>query len=128
MENYVCSVELAKRIKELGINIKTTYYWRPIGDKYILIDSTYFDTQEDDIPAPCVGELGEMLPKVITINGLHYFWKEIKLLNKFRVRYECLGGNPTIATEKPKDIYSDDKLESNARAKLLIYLYENKLI
>jgi len=137
MEKYVCNLELAKKLKELGVNRKEEcgFYWRcasQLNPDWVLLYKTskMFDRNSIYYSAFSVGELGGMLPsymKPIGIiddsierikterNGGHYvcYYKQIKK-----------EGNSTIT----KIIEFSEPFEANARAKMLIYLIENKLI
>ncbi len=74
LEEQVCSLDLAKRLKELGVKQESTFYWKhntesPTGkfDERVLthygqpyrVNSTYH------VSAFTVAELGEMLPEEI---------------------------------------------------------------
>lgn len=111
LEDQVCSLELAKRLKELGVAQYSFFYWikrklkkhRPfvsclVGDHHIEIASAF-----------TVAELGEMLP--------HGFWS-----SKSADGYDC-------GFEQDLEQYVETKkTEADARAKMLIYLLENKLL
>src|SRR4051812_36893725 len=76
LEQQVCSLELAKRLKELGVKQESLYYWnirhiwivlKAIGEPYIT------RKPEDYASAFTVAELGEMLPSEIEIEEVSYY-------------------------------------------------------
>lgn len=127
LENQVCSIDLAKKLKELGVAQKSIWNWFPYYE---------FVNKEDKNPtqiyrlreggiigkghysAFTVAELGEMLPEqVYTIKGEgdFYCWSDIEWTNE-----------EGLFDDHIDPIYADT--EADARAKMLIYLIENKLI
>jgi hypothetical protein len=114
IEQQVCSLELAKRLKELGVKQESLFYWQFFpGHNFIIHDkdkSNHYETET--YSAFTVAELGEMLPD----------WNEsVKRAYKDWV---CIIRN------KNTDInwHSFGETEANARSKMLIYLLENGLI
>jgi len=130
LKEQVTSLELSKKLKELGVKQESLFYWE-----------TYRSDQFDEAPHPkiinfkeepgfsenslysafTVAELGEMLPVVIesppyTIQYLKQgnsgLWT-LNLCDDFRHKIEF-----TI----------QEKSEADARAKMLIYLLENNLM
>lgn len=125
LENQVCSLELAKKLRELGIKQKSLWSWTLSCD----MGSTAQDIQEgimriclhnaasksnniENYSAFTVAELGEMLSKY----GKRAFatWKTSE-------DWYCFDIN-----ERDFKQYADT--EANARAKMLIHLIENKLV
>lgn len=112
LKTQVCSLELAKRLKELGVKQESLWYWqrRALGTWHLGLCG--YERRETDISAFTVAELGEMLPNRTCTsrcpkNNLYYCRLEI---------------------EKGRWFGRQDVTEANARAKMLIYLLENKLI
>jgi hypothetical protein len=112
LENQVCSLELAKRLKELGVKQESLFYWcqmeKPTrtawdirGEKFI-DDYKYTSRELKYISAFTVAELGEMLPK-LSCSG------------KYTKDYICNLVSGELQTAKT---------EANARAKMVIYLKE----
>jgi hypothetical protein len=90
LEEQVCSLELAKRLKELNVEQDSLFCWINNCDlEYLPLE---IRNKNVVYAAFTVAELGEMLPN-------------------FNVIYTLF-----------------DRNEANARAKILIYLIENKLI
>ena len=120
LEQQVCSLELAKRLKELGVPQKSLFhhyhtdkgYWSILYGQLSKKDST------ERYSAYSSAELGEILPKVIVVNAIEYGLMQIfNGLNKWRIFYGTLNDS--------LDFSHYDKTEANAGAKMLIYLLEN---
>jgi len=108
LENQVCSLDLAKRLKELGVKQESLFWWNQFAQD----DLSYnLQAEKSDlcISAFTCAELGEMLPVEYwekqgrTIVGTYGFW---------------FGDEEAV--------YADT--EADARGKMLIYLLENRLI
>jgi len=130
LENQICSLELAKKLKELGVkqdslfeyreffNGKDNFWSKPIIVGKIPNKLGYADVGTDKVSAFTVAELGEMLPISVytTKNPLgypyqaHYEEMEDNMSGKFNIKYNTRG-----------------ETEADARAKMLIYLLENNL-
>jgi hypothetical protein len=128
LEQQVCSLELAKRLKELGAIQESVFAWsRPshVEDFQIIRmanceavvwenrTSTDGTIREKIISAFTVAELGEMLPKFYATykeSGSAHLWRCQDTLSD--------GGEPYIRSEN----------EADARAKMVIHLIENKLL
>jgi len=128
LEEQVCSLELTKKLKELGVKQESLWSWA-IGKEDGL--TVVIETPEDNTclhlenptngkhyiqdikecySAFTVAELGMMLPDNV---------KSLRLRNKW-------------ICEADVDEYSGESkvhvTEANARAKMLIYMIENKLM
>lgn len=112
LENQVVSLELAKKLKELGVKQESLYNWLVASDGARLMKNPVLDTYRyfEQSSAFTVAELGEMLPRKFYSerynNGQFYCQRNDGLHNH--------------------NEYADT--EADARAKMLIYLLENKLI
>lgn len=117
LEKQVCSLELARKLKELGVKQESLFYWtndslrgwelRRDGESFE--NSPWSPCFEDgDLSAFTVAELGKMLPQGITTNG------KGTITN-------LPGSNITMPSIKAKN-------EADARALILIDLLENNLI
>lgn len=144
LEEQVTSLELAKRLKELGVKQESIFYWEEstelathLKEKVIQLawndvavtGRLWYGTEHpwqneiwNSYSAFTVAELGEMLPGLVR-NGddENIFIESFKADNgKWTVKY---------ASSKQGDLqvilpYST---EANARARMLIYLLENAL-
>ncbi len=100
LENQVCSLELAKKLKGLGIKQESLFQWSWDNEDYRLV---YNKPHLDLFAAFTVAELGEMLSKydepLPHIGDEDWYWYK---------------GEEEIGA----------KTEANARAEMLIYLLE----
>jgi hypothetical protein len=120
LEQQVCSLELAKRLKELGVKQESLVKWDTLGDHAEL--SYGYSTYPGLVryAAFTVAELGEMLPEA-------FLWEGVTQVGLHCGKYT--GGWHVYYKSAGKRIhYEDGKTEVAARAKMLIYLLENKLI
>ena len=133
LENQVCSLELAKQLKELGFEQESYFYYsNKIGK---IVGSSYKETHNclKFISAYTVAELGEMLPMNIWYKHNHfpkedddrnYILEIHKNVKTWEINYwwkengKCFNLCPTFESET----------EADARAKMIIYLKENKII
>lgn len=138
LEDQVCSLELAKRLKSLGVSQESAFYWclTTIGMKlvfqtetiakgarlsyiYAIYGETGYECTDKDIFASAftVAELGEMLPlgyvSYLHNKGHFPFWETCKI-EENHVHF----GTPHFHNDLRADT------EANARAKMLIYLIE----
>jgi hypothetical protein len=107
LENQVCSLDLAKRLKELGVKLESLFWWRWFEgtNDFELANSQYLP---EDISAFTVAELGE---RIMTSEDLDLPWY----------------GNGVWFWSTPSG-GSFEKTEADARAKMLCYLVESKLM
>lgn len=147
LEQQVCSLESAKRLKELGVKQESLYHWRnstltaynwrvdtdhtkqPV---FWLDDKSYDDDDaesndykrtrvesQEELSAFTVAELGEMLPTDI---------KALEGTAWFETRKKTTTGQWMVAYDWDEDAYvKHADTEAEARAKMLIYLLENEL-
>ena len=120
-EQQVCSLELAKELKELGVKHESLFYWhrsynpstKKENDPYIVYGGEYND-KEIDFPAFTVAELGEMMRKTGRETFPHYVTGQ-KLW--------------VWAYDWSDDIgfrYINASTKADARAEMLIYLLYQK--
>jgi hypothetical protein len=141
LEEQVCSLELAKRLKELGVKQESIYTWGELSHNPYNIDieipkdkrtvelfsSDYKGFGEGATrfaSAFTVAELGEMLPDSITVKGELYFLKIEKSDDEIPYWWVMYAYNGLIINHATVE----DKNEADARAKLLVYLLEKKFI
>lgn len=132
IENQVVSLELAKRMVELGFRQESYFTWVLRHGRWSVWDEGTMSECETGMEkrkvcAYTVAELGEMMPGVIDKGGKLYYLSPCAGGNGVRaisyVTYRdgvgfFLTGHPVIY----------EKTEADARAKMLIYLAEQKLI
>lgn len=147
LDNQVCSLELAKKLKELGFKQESLFWWVDGLIKVIngrnrtiephILSSDKKDELEEREPivkgyysAYTSSELGEMLPNKLNIKAratdyeCDYTLSISKIDEKskgWEISY-CGGGDSGCL------IVVFSSTEADARAKTLIYLKENKLI
>lgn len=117
LENQVVSLELARKLKELGVKQESLFVMYNFGkDGHYEIGQwnesaphSYVYPNSEIISAFTVAELGEMLPD-------EYFAHQCK----------TLGGHTRIDFGDEQMVNSNT--EADARAKMLIYLLENNLL
>lgn len=141
LEKQVCSLELSKRLKELGFKQESLFYWYQIDENHALYKVHVKTKSKEGLKALKLGdlvygrdpyekmcgefihysaftvaELGEMLPSSVK----DYYWKYEKNWYENCIQYQ--DDNFHIIAE------INDKNEANARAKMLIYLLKNGLL
>lgn len=143
LQDQVVSLELSKRLKELGVKQESHFKWC-IWDKEDMFytdekDRLYTQEQWEDYTdeynppesefysAFTLAELGELLPYKIVIDGKEYYYREGKQSSYEWVRYTTEFDLSGIAHEEQGGIKNGTN-RADARAKVLIYLIENKLI
>lgn len=123
LENQVTSLELSKRLKELGVKQDGIFWWvqhkNPVEDQTPRVEIGY-DAYEHVykilVSAFTVSELGEMLKSLYIgkeAPGKIIFPEYMPSIDKW---CSYLYGN------------IEEKTEADARTKILIYLIENKFI
>lgn len=138
LEQQVCSLEWSQKLRKLGVKQESLFKWHSKIDEKgnsVHTELVYLPIKQmqQDVSAFTVAELGEMFPWVIEINvGKYkpksnaYFLKMGKNIwdgRCFDIIYEWNEGR------KSKNLYHvSDKSEADARAAMLCYLLENKLI
>lgn len=140
LEHQVVSLELSQKLKELGFEQESLFYWQQ-GNLFLPDDKEIQNdwkvgifgafNDKEFISAYTVAELGEMLPEILPVKGratdydTDYSLSISKLENRctWEICY-CGGGDCGCYGNK----IIEEKTEADARAKMLIYLKENKLI
>lgn len=133
LKNQVTSLELSKKLKKLGVKQESYFHHIKSVDEWEIENITMFERMDwewggcrrvkdlEHYSAFTVAELGEMLPSHI-MSGIVQRLRLISNGTDFAVSY----GTDGVVTQT--NCLFKDKLEVNARAKMLIYLIENKLI
>jgi hypothetical protein len=145
----VCSLELSKKLSELNIKSESLLFWIKHANYkvgWILAMDGGFNRKyhSESISAFTASELLELLPNLVNVKGHEPFDNYRIIINKFYcvdernvmtnnfiVNYECdtseIAGENAWNSRKLTNSKYDPNL-SNACAKMLIYLLENKLI
>lgn len=127
LELQVVSLELAKRLKELGVKQESLYCWAfPLYSQRCRLHwhekLTVREWGGATISAFTVAELGEMLPLLIDVDGTLTSWEGSKSGDGSWETWLEDGKGNMIASKFVCET------EADARAKMLIYLLENKLV
>lgn len=124
LENQVCSLELAKKLKELGV--KQDSIFARTEDTGQVISGSCEEWMPNWVSAFTVAELGEMLPDSIKKDNNPYWYEERKT--------QISGGEIYYVVyykfnhQISGDIISfNGNSEADARARMLVYLLENNL-
>ena len=144
LEKQVCSLELAKKLKELGVEQESVFWYVDVDgydselviEEYLIPKKGFFFNKKEKggISAFTGAELGEMLPKQIEYKVSDYG-------DRAGYRSLDLKCGKAIINDGWYVLYSDphtsnlvpvygtyETTEADARAKMLVYLIENKLI
>ena len=122
LQDQVCSLDLAKRLKELGVKQESLFYWqfwseRPddVMVRYVKDMSSHREVQS--VAAFTVAELGEMLPifRESWPDKPREWWCENQPLSR-------------DAEDNKKRHSEEAHTEADARAKMLVYLIENTIV
>ena len=123
LENQVVSLELSKRLKDLGFEQKSLWWYEVYDEggsceKISILSKAIEGDYHQKYSAYTVAELGEMLPRTFKTENRMYILKIDKFADEFAITYFSDG--------KAKTVQSDN--EANARAEMLIWLKENKYL
>ena len=144
LENQVISLEIAKKLKELGVKQESYFYWNV--DKAFIGEDRFYQVQQKDRPsvkegysvdefsAFTVAELGEMFPVIIDTKDARGTFDFV--ISKTFSDKKWFVGYSKINLGR---IHSDDqhytlagqqyeRTLADALGKMLIYLLENNLI
>lgn len=121
IEDQLCTLEQAKKLKELGVKQDSYFYWFEYADNNRLgaIKGSII-SGEKSYSAFTASELGELLPETINEYFLHIINAECLWVITYR---HALGS----LSELRSTMIADFNM-SNALAKMLIHLIENKLV
>jgi len=127
----VTSLELSKKLMELGVPQHSCFYWNCKDEKVVYnkhLGVAPIDFGRGYVSAFTVAELGEMLPDSITENGQTALLETRRCNGGWYIRYITIYRNSVIIPAHRQLIGDPNETEADARAKMLIYLIENKLI
>lgn len=117
LAQQVTNLELSKRLKELGVKQESEFYWEEYEEGKAFLWNTGHKFINEHFSAFTVAELGEMLPK-------ERYWTDCKMNTG---RWRCAEYSEDGLAEDGKTSFCAEN-EADARAKMLIYLLEHKLI
>ncbi len=128
--NYVTNLDLSKRLKELGVSQESYFWWcnYPIVG-FKVVDGDHCIIQYEHYSAFLASELGETLPERFDAYRVNYIkFQKVRCEATQKYLYLCSyvedgGYNADIF------IYDcSDENESNARAKMILFLIENDIV
>lgn len=121
LSDQVCSLEYARRLKELGVKQHGYFSFFRIDEEYFIADNAF-----DDFIASAftVAELGELLPKTIEKSDVIYFLTITRPTPfvGWHICYENKGHY--LMDNRNIHLTTLDVFEVNARAEMLIKLIE----
>lgn len=122
LEQQVCFLGLAKKLKELGVEQESLWFWVKsiVYGWMVASKSNVFGLES--YPAFTVSELGVLLPEIVVDeeDGSEFSVIHFENMGSFYTAYNYNNTNENVFVE---GAYS----EADARAKMLIYLIENEL-
>lgn len=122
LEQQITSLELSKRLCELGVKQESLFYWADIGSGFKIFGKDIIDIENSIHPSSyienwaafTVSELGDLLKcglqSALIVDTATNKIKEFQVFSPYY------------------NIYQLAETEVDARAKILIHLIENKLI
>ena len=129
LEDQVCSLELAVKLKELGVKQESLFCYQPIENEKDSVWPRQFNltefahpSEDERVAAFTVAELGEMFPAIL---DNEYYFTSVKLddLHHWGADYRNWKTNDLFCLWD-----TEAETEANARAKMIIHLIENKLM
>lgn len=125
LEDQVCSLELAKRLKELSVKQTSLCFWNKYADEFELYSwgNVSAGTFLESYSAFTVAELGEMLPRLIETKNSEFpfYYNRSSREHSYYKSYYITDAGRYFHNEIAEK-------EADARAKMLIHLLENKLM
>lgn len=143
LKNQVCSLELANRLRELGVKQESIFWhwatdveedgltWWTVVDKEPRRGKRVRELSTPDhyrgkIAAFTVAELGEMLPMSVEAGKPDWEMPHTLYFNSGRLSDEwevCYSNGGSVMNHKERA-----NTEADARAKMLVYLLDNHLV
>ena len=132
LESQVCSLELAKKLKELGVKQGGYFDWNLANDeddeyRWFAMRNSEFQEKwgipQETISAFTVAELGEMLPRTVRLERHERPAEWAVLVTGGAIDWDVsyrVGGGAIYQVV--------DKDEANARARMLVYLIEKGIV
>lgn len=125
IESHVCSLDLARKLRDLGVKQESYFYWFEWATTSIVKDKYYSSQISGEKPysAFLSSELGEMLPNKIILDE----YGELPLgdikncVNHWLTNYFNEEEGHVVLQEKADT-------EANSRAKMLIHLIDQGIV
>ena len=126
LEQQVVSLELAKKLKELGVKQESLFYWKGIQS---VNEGSFYDVVELGDKKSFLGLDTEILASAFTVaelgERLNSYCETRKVGNEAMIKD---GMKYVVYYELRKYHKEYADTEADARAKMLIYLLENSLL
>lgn len=130
---HVCKIEQAMRLKQLGVNQQSLFYWMPYlhnGRRHLVFSENIPEINADYISAFTAQELLDHLPATIKDKD-HYSLRIIRGEMRYIVSYEKNREQKNESSHNQNSFYysyrSDDNL-AVALALMLEFLIENGIV
>lgn len=130
LTDHLVNLELSRKLHEIGVRKESIYYWSKLSIQKdyqleqrvpMLTGEVILSACSEYIPAYLVSELGEMMPYIIQIKN-----------DQLYLTMDCDRMPFYESMDRGTELYSpycnDDDNECDYRAKLLIYLIEEKIV
>ncbi len=130
LEDQVCSLEIAQKLKKLGVKQGSCFVWKDFGKWELEYNQSCNESQMMiiDCSAFTVAELGELLPDCVHWEQGVYFRTDCRCNASSKIMIAYFDTNNTqLRCMMDTDLLFEEN-EAEARAKMLIYLLENKLL
>ncbi len=137
IEDQVCSLELAKRLKELNVKQKSLFFW---VNPELTVDNVTQLLNEDErfidhhpdlyFSAFTSVELSDILPGILK-NEYYLTSERLSEKHHYRTEYKHWNGKDSFCHPNCFEYTFPDteaEKEADSRARMLIYLIENGLI
>lgn len=126
LEEQVCSVEYAQRLKEVGIHQVSLFYWQYfLGHNFIILDAATAATYTTETySAFSVGEIGELLRVFIRNRQLAILKEYSYHENNYYWSVTYIDTSQDLRLQSQFKRFCEENM-ANALAKMLIYLLEN---
>ena len=120
----VAALEQSKKLKELGIDLKTIWmWWEEKGEADVHITAPIKPKYGELYPAPTAEEITELLPSILDANNKLFLLHTHKVLNSWQIEYSTGSG---IRVDLFRRVINDSLTQ--ALASMLIWLLENNHI
>ena len=135
LENQVCSLELSKALKELGVKQESYFGWlhnKPLGKNIGITQNPFITDKYKQYKhsltwsAFTVTELTEILPAILKYEGKEMFLNIERAANSLELDNNWIISYMRCGDDELPELFNDKKLV-DALAQMLIYLIKEKL-